>query len=157
MTPEQRNKSAFHIDSPEWRTWSNPEFLLSHKGVCLDEVEEELRCAAMKVLEVSFSPEGYAKAVSAMRINIFLSNLVGSPAVMNEFSYNFVLFGEKPSPDEPWGFSFYGHHLCINAFFYKTQMVMVPCFVGSEPNMIDRGPPILERGPCTAKRHLDYN
>jgi hypothetical protein len=32
----------------------------------------------------------------SMRINHFLGELVKSPAVMNEFSYNFVLFG-RPS------------------------------------------------------------
>jgi hypothetical protein len=58
---------------------------------------------------------------------------------MNEFSYNFVLFG-RPQTDLPWGFSFYGHHLCLNVFFYKTQMVISPWFTGAEPNLIDDGP-----------------
>ncbi|KAL2670196.1 hypothetical protein Neosp_014663 [[Neocosmospora] mangrovei] len=139
MSPELRTRSTYHIDSPEWRTWSNPEFLLSDKGVRLDEVNEELRTAIMQVLKTSLSPEGYEKAVSAMRINGFLGELVEAPAIMNEFSYNFVLFGVEPSTTEPWGFSFYGHHLCLNAFFYKKQIVLSPWFTGAEPNMIDDG------------------
>lgn len=58
---------------------------------------------------------------------------------MNEFSYNFVLFG-TPSESQAWGWSFYGHHLCLNAFFYKSQMVLSPWFTGAEPNEIDAGP-----------------
>lgn len=135
----QRSKIKLHIDSPEWRTWSNPEFLLSHKGVRLDELSESLRSKVMGVLEATLSPEGYQKAVGAMRINGFLGELVESPRVMNEFSYNFVLFGE-PSATAPWGFSFYGHHLCLNVFFYKTQIVVSPWFTGAEPNVIDDGP-----------------
>lgn len=74
-----------------------------------------------------------------MRINGFLGKLVKSPTVMNEFSYNFVLFGE-PSSLDAWGFSFYGHHLCLNIFFYKSQIIISPWFTGAEPNIIDDGP-----------------
>jgi hypothetical protein len=64
---------------------------------------------------------------------------VKTPAVVNEFSYNFVLFGE-PSTAQPWGFSFYGHHLCLSVLLYKTQIVISPWFTGAEPNLIDEGP-----------------
>ncbi len=29
----QRAATCLHLDSPEWRTWSNPEILLSDKGI----------------------------------------------------------------------------------------------------------------------------
>ncbi|OJJ48747.1 hypothetical protein ASPZODRAFT_14872 [Penicilliopsis zonata CBS 506.65] len=136
---KQRQALCFHIDSPEWRTWSNPEFLLSHKGLRLDEVEVNVREAILKVLQATLSPEGYEKAIAAMRINHFLGELVESPKVMNEYSYNFALFG-RPSTTRPWGWSFYGHHLCLNVFFYKQQIVVSPWFTGAEPNEIDSGP-----------------
>ncbi|KAF4551223.1 Hypothetical protein D9617_14g076800 [Elsinoe fawcettii] len=129
----------YHIDSPEWRSWSNPEFLLSDKGLRLDELTPAIRDAILKILELTLSPEGYKKAISAMRVNGFLGELVQSPSVMNEFSYNFVLFG-RPSTNRPWGFSFYGHHLCLNIFLYKTQIFVTPWFTGAEPNEIDEGP-----------------
>ena len=59
--------------------------------------------------------------------------------VCNEHSYNFCFFGE-PSTTRPWGISFYGHHLCLNIFFYQTQMFIAPWFTGAEPNIIDSGP-----------------
>ena len=100
----------------------------------------ELRQAIMGVLRAMLSPEGFEKAVGAMRINDFLGNLVQAPSIMNEFSYNFVMFGSAPSVDRPWGLAFYGHHLCLNAFFYRKQMVLSPWFTGAEPNIIDSGP-----------------
>ncbi|OAP65752.1 hypothetical protein AYL99_01724 [Fonsecaea erecta] len=139
LTPTQVAKLSYHIDSPEWRTWSNPEFLLSDKGIRLDELEPPVRDGVMAVLRATLSPEGYDKAVAAMRINGFLGELVQGTQVMNEFSYNFVLFG-RPSTTAPWGFSFYGHHLCLNVFLYRTQMVASPWFTGAEPNLIDAGP-----------------
>ncbi|KAL2158528.1 hypothetical protein VTH06DRAFT_4295 [Thermothelomyces fergusii] len=139
LTPDQQAALSYHIDSPEWRTWSNPEFLLSDKGLRLDELAPEIAAAALALLEATLSPEGYAKALAAMRINGFLGELVGAPRVMNELSYNLVLFG-APSTSGPWGFSFYGHHLCLSVFLYRTQAVVSPCFTGAEPNLIDAGP-----------------
>lgn len=74
-----------------------------------------------------------------MRVNHFLGEIVECTSVMNEYSYNFVLFG-TPSTTSPWGISFYGHHLCLNIFLYKTQLIISPWFTGAEPNYIDEGP-----------------
>lgn len=139
MSETQKQRTQYHIDSPQWRSWSNPEFLLSDKGIRLDEIGSDLRRNILKVLQLTLSPEGYDKAISAMRINHFLGQLVSAPAIMNEFSYNFVLFG-GPSIERPWGFSFYGHHLCLNIFLYQSQIVISPWFTGAEPNLIDEGP-----------------
>ena len=129
----------YHVDSPEWRSWSNPEFLLSDKGLRLDELSEEVRNSILHILRLTLSPEGYEKAISAMRTNHFLGELIDVHKVMNEHSYNFVLFG-SPSKDRPWGFSFYGHHLCLNIFLYQRQIFISPWFTGAEPNEIDSGP-----------------
>ncbi|KAI1134991.1 hypothetical protein F5Y05DRAFT_188092 [Hypoxylon sp. FL0543] len=141
LSAEQAAKTILHIDSPEWRSWSNPEFLVSDKGIRLDEITPELRTAVLALLEAALSPEGYAKARAAMRINHFLGELVKAPRVMNEHSYNFVQFGAAPAaPDRPWGFALYGHHLCLSVFLYRTQIVVSPWFTGAEPNLIDAGP-----------------
>ncbi|KAH6845229.1 hypothetical protein B0I37DRAFT_328307 [Chaetomium sp. MPI-CAGE-AT-0009] len=136
LTPSQHALLTHHIDSPEWRTWSNPEFLLSPKGLRLDTLPPPTRAAALALLEATLSPEGYAKALAAMRINGFLGTLVNAPRVLNEHSYNLALFG-APSATAPWGFSFYGHHLCLNVFLYRTQVVIAPWFTGAEPNVVD--------------------
>jgi hypothetical protein len=139
LSPTQTETLSYHIDSPEWRSWSNPEFLLSDKGLRLEDVSEDIRSAIMSVLRATLSPEGYEKAISAMRINHFLGELCGCPTICNDLSYNFVLFG-TPSTTQPWGISFYGHHLCLNIFLYRTQVIISPWFTGAEPNEIDSGP-----------------
>ncbi|KAM0200527.1 hypothetical protein ACHAPA_011658 [Fusarium lateritium] len=135
----QRAKTLYHIDDPQWRSWSNPEFLLSDKGLRLDEIDTELRSKVLEVLRLTLSPEGFDKARSAMRLNGFLGNLVKAERVCNEFSYNFAIFG-WPSEIKPWGFSFYGHHLCLNIFLHRSQIIISPWFTGAEPNEIDTGP-----------------
>ena len=138
LDDSQREKLLYHIDSPEWRTWTNPEFLLNDKGLRLDE-HQNLIAPILEILKATLSQAGYEKAIGAMRTNHFLGELVKSPRVMNEYSYNFSLFGQ-PSEDRPWGFSLYGHHLCLNIFLYKTQIMVSPWFTGAEPNQIDTGP-----------------
>ncbi|KAL6404385.1 hypothetical protein AUP68_13777 [Ilyonectria robusta] len=44
----------------------------------------------------------------------------------------FTLFG-KPSETESWGYMFFGHHLGLNVFVNRQQMVIGPVFLGAEP------------------------
>lgn len=68
--------------------------------------------------------------------------------VLNKHSYNFRLFlpevgqheTRAPSSTAPWGWSFFGHHLCLNVMFVGCRMVIAPTFSGAEPDAIDVGP-----------------
>ena len=40
----------------------------------------------------------------------------------------------------PWGYTFFGHHLCLNVVFLGKRMVIGPTFMGAEPDRIDEGP-----------------
>jgi len=59
--------------------------------------------------------------------------------VLNEHSYNFRLFG-TPNLTEPWGYTFFGHHLAFNLVIQGRRMVIGPTFMGAEPDRIDEGP-----------------
>lgn len=107
-------------------------------GLRVDEMSEPLREAVHNLLKASLSPEGYQKVWTAMVMNGFLGELTRLKNVMNPHSYHFCLFGE-PSEDKPWGFNIFGHHLCLNVFTLKGEVVMGPFFVGAEPNVIDEG------------------
>lgn len=135
----QRAALRHPIDARERRAWMNPEVYLLRHGLRLDEVAPELRDAAMAVVAAATSPAGFGKARALMRLNGFLGELVNAPRVMNEWSYNFNLFGEV-SDDAPWGWNLYGHHLALNCLVDGPRMVLTPAFMGAEPNRIDTGP-----------------
>jgi hypothetical protein len=139
LCDSEREKLCYPIDAPEWRRWSNPEFLFNPNGLRLEEVSAQTREAVMSLLRASLSPSGFAKARGCMQTNAFLGQLCDLPTVMNEWSYNFLLFG-RPSEHEPWGWNIYGHHLALNCFVQGRQMVISPTFMGAEPNIIDAGP-----------------
>lgn len=131
-------KLRYPIDSREWRCWMNPEFYVARHGLRLEEIPEGVRAAALGLIKASLSEKGYAQTLAAMRVNGFLGDLVGAPQLMNEQSYNVILFGE-PSSTQPWGWSLWGHHLSFCVFVLGSQMVVSPVFRGCEPNEIDAG------------------
>ncbi|CAI6334761.1 unnamed protein product [Periconia digitata] len=138
LDEQQKQKLMYPINAREWRAWSNPEMVLRPFGLRLEEVSEETAQSILSLLSTTLSPSGYQKALAAMRINHFLGECVHLPAIMNKYSYNFLLFG-TPSTTSPWGFLLYGHHLCIAVYLHSKQIVISPTFTGAEPNVIDSG------------------
>jgi hypothetical protein len=139
LSPAQRGGMRFAVDSQLWRSWQNTELYVEHHGLRLDEADSSVREATMAVLRASLSDRGYEVARGAMRRNRFLGDLVGGPHVLGEWAYVFGLFGE-PSDAEPWGWQLFGHHLSLNCFVVGRQMVLTPCFFGTEPNYAETGP-----------------
>ena len=139
LSPEQRRAMGFPVDSNLWRHWQNTELYVEHHGLRLDEVDGATQAAVMAVVRASLSGKGYDITRGVMRLNRFLGDLVGAPAVLGEWSFIFCVFGE-PSESEPWGWQLFGHHLCLNCFLIGRQMVLTPCFFGAEPNYADTGP-----------------
>lgn len=135
----QLDRLCYAVDAHEWQSWANPEFMQHDTGLRLDERDGPVRDAALAVVEASLSPEGYALTRNLMRINGFLGDLVDLPLLMNEYSYNFALYG-TPSETEPWGWQLFGHHVALNCLVVGSQMVISPVFLGAEPDTIDDGP-----------------
>jgi Protein of unknown function (DUF3500) len=136
---EQRAAMSLPIESDLWRRWQNTEIYVEHYGLRLDEVPDPVREAVMDVLRASLSAKGYETSRAVMRLNRFLGDLVGGPAVLGEWSYTFCLFG-APSASEPWGWQLFGHHLTLSCFVLGRQMVLTPTFMGAEPAYADTGP-----------------
>lgn len=136
---KQRKELQFPLNARQWRSWSNPEMYFSRYGLRLEEVSESIAESVLGVLQATLSAEGFTKAKNAMLMNEFLGQLVNGRKVLNKYSYNFLLFG-NPSGEHPWGWSLYGHHLCMNTFLYNGFITIAPVFIGTEPNEIDEGP-----------------
>ena len=139
LAEAQRALLCHPVDARQWHAWMNPEVYMMRFGLRMDEVEPQVREATLALLQASLSAKGFQRVRDLMRVNHFLGELVGAPRVLNEYSYNLNLFG-TPSLTEPWGWNFYGHHVCLNCRFIGGQMVVTPMFLGAEPNCIDTGP-----------------
>lgn len=138
LTIEQREKTMFTVDDPEWRKWMNQHFYV-RQGVSFKEMSEVQREAALQLLRASLSAKGLKLSRDIMRLNHTLGELNNNNfEEYGEWLYNITVMG-KPSTTEPWGWQLDGHHLIINYFILRDQVVMTPFFVGSEPVIATSG------------------
>jgi hypothetical protein len=132
LAPAQRRTASFAIDDEAWRQWSNIHPWLMRHGVCLADLGRDQRAAALVLLRESLSSAGYETARDVMRLNEHALEITGKPEEYGEWFYWVSVFG-TPGPGEPWGWQIDGHHLNLNCFVLDDQLVLTPCFMGSEP------------------------
>jgi hypothetical protein len=138
LSAEQRAKTVFAVDDPEWRKWMNQHFYI-RQGTGFDEMTETQRDAAFGLLRASLSAEGLQLTRDIMRLNHTLGELNDNNFVeYGEWLYWITVMGE-PSATEPWGWQLDGHHVIINYFVLGDQVVMTPFFLGSEPVIAESG------------------
>lgn len=144
LTDDERARFRYDLDAPEWRAWSNPEFVFHRTGLRLEDVAPEKADAFLDLVRASLSAEGYARVVEAMDLNGFLGELVDLPAIMNNRSYWAALFGD-PTVEGAWGWQLFGHHVDVSFVSVAGRHVVAPVFLGAEPALSDGArPPLFE-------------
>jgi hypothetical protein len=131
LTAEQRARTMFAVDDPEWRKWMNQHFYI-RQGVSFKEMNDAQRDAAFGLMQASLSARGFQLTRNIMRLNETLAELTGDHDFLGEWLYHITVMG-KPSATEPWGWQLDGHHAIVNYFVLGDQVVMTPHFAGSEP------------------------
>jgi uncharacterized protein DUF3500 len=132
LSEEQRRKTLFPVDDPEWRKWMNQSFYV-RQGVGFGEMSEAQRAAAFGLMRAALSAKGLALSRDIMKLNHTLGELNHDNFVeYGEWLYWITVMG-TPSATEPWGWQIDGHHLIVNYFVLGDQVVMTPSFFGSEP------------------------
>src|SRR5688572_20580998 len=138
LNTEQRRKTVFPADDIEWRKWANQPVYM-RQGLSFEEMSPGQRDAAFAMLGASLSAKGLKLTRDIMHLNETLGELNGNNFVeYGEFKYWISVMGE-PSATEPWGWQLDGHHLNLNYFVMKDQVVMTPAFWGSEPTVAKSG------------------
>ena len=132
VTPEQRAKTLFAVDAPEWRKWSNIHPTLMRHGMPLFEMTDRQRDCAFALLRESLSQRGFEEALNIMHLNETVVEMTGRLSEYGEDLYWLSIMG-LPSATEPWGWQWDGHHLNINYFILGDQVVVTPSFLGAEP------------------------
>ena len=138
LDPEQRKKAVFPLDDDEWRKWAN-QHIYMRQGLSFEAMTAAQREAALAMLGASLSAKGLALTRDIMRLNTTLGELNGNNFLeYGEWKYFISLMG-TPSSTEPWGWQLDGHHLNVNYFVLRDQVVMTPAFWGSEPAVAKSG------------------
>jgi hypothetical protein len=137
LTDEQRAATTFPVDDDEWRKWNNVH-RYARQGVSFEEMTAAQRELAFGLLRASLSVKGLEKSRNIMRLNETLAELTKRSGEYGEWLYHITVMGE-PSDTQPWGWQLDGHHLIINYFVLRDQVVMTPTFMGSEPVHAETG------------------
>jgi hypothetical protein len=131
LTPDQRAKTTYPVDDSEWRKWNNVH-RYTRQGVSFKEMSDAQRERAFALLGAGLSARGLEKSRNIMRLNTTIAELTKRFEEYGEGLYYLTVMGE-PSDTQPWGWQLDGHHLIINYFILRDQVVMSPAFMGSEP------------------------
>ena len=68
LSPEQRKKTVYPVDDPEWRKWMNQHFYI-RQGVGFDEMDKGQREAAFALLTTALSAKGFKLTRDIMKRN----------------------------------------------------------------------------------------
>jgi hypothetical protein len=131
LSSVQAARTMFPVDDIKWRKWMNQHFYV-RQGISFQEMTDAQRDAAFGLMRASLSARGVELTRNVMRLNETLAEMAGDHDFLGEWLYFITIMG-KPSATEPWGWQLDGHHAIINYFVLGDQVVMTPCFLGSEP------------------------
>ncbi|MGN9758152.1 DUF3500 domain-containing protein [Streptomyces sp. SD31] len=135
LTDTQKSSTQFTVHSTEWRLWSNIDSY-ERQGVSLADLSDDQKALGTALLKSSLSADGLETTEKIRKINQAAGEAIGNTNAFNEDAFYWTVMG-TPSATEPWGFQFDGHHLVINYFVLGDQVVMSPCFWGSEPTSME--------------------
>ncbi len=138
LSDQERTLAHHPVDSHLWRKWQNTEMWVEKYGLRLEHASPDVRDLVLAVVKASLSDTGFEDTVTVMQLNAFLGEVLNAESVMNEWTYNFCIFGD-PHVIEPWGWQLWGHHLSVSCLVVGGRMVLTPFFLGAEICYADQG------------------
>ena len=140
LDAEQKINVQYSLNDKERFNWN---FVPTQRnGACFRTFTPQQRTAALALLKVSLSEQGYKKANSIMELENILREIEergSSDTYRDPLNYYITIFG-TPSKEKPWGWRMEGHHLAINFSSVNNEIgSSTPTFWGSNPGIVPRG------------------
>lgn len=135
--------------------WNNlPVGMEPRTGLRFGDMSSESKIALHHVLGTILSSQGYLKVISIMQLDDILNQLVETAYSDGKFdketydrirdldwaydNFYVACFGD-PGDEAPWGMSFGGHHLALNATVNGELISLTPLFMGTDPAEVRSG------------------
>ena len=84
LSVEQHKTACFAIGDEAWRKWSNIHPWLMRHGICLADLGQDQREAALGLLRETMSASGYQSARDVMKLNEHALEITGKPEEYGE-------------------------------------------------------------------------
>lgn len=140
LSSDIKGKAQFKYDDEERFDWH---FVpKGRNGISIHELSQPQFDAAINLLKVSLSVQGFKKATDVLSLESVLREVEGrgqDDTYRDPKKYYFTIFG-TPSKDQLWGWRLEGHHISLNfsALDSKIQAA-TPSFFGSNPAIVPSG------------------
>ncbi|MEQ9442500.1 MAG: DUF3500 domain-containing protein [Cyclobacteriaceae bacterium] len=137
----QLQQISFELEEDERYNWHYTP--IERQGLPLKAMGEDQRQAAMQLLQLSLSEQGFSKVQDVMALENVLRLVEDRPAndtYRDPENYYFSVFG-SPQAGEVWGWRLEGHHLSLNFSSLSNEIVSAtPTFFGANPGNVPKGP-----------------
>jgi hypothetical protein len=144
LSAEQKTKGTFGFDDQERFNWHfvplEKDKQPTRKGLPLEQMSAEQKLAALDLLRVALTDDGYKAATTVMSLESILRDAEnGRGPVRNPEWYFFSIFG-TPTKTAKWGWRVEGHHLSLNFVVDQGRVVSAtPSFYGANPATVKAG------------------
>ena len=127
----QRERAAFAFAAEARRDWDyRPR---NRPGLPLRAMGEAQRALAWKLVDLSLSAEGAAKARGVLALEAILQERTVNKAFRDPLNYALAVFGTPGG--EPWAWRFEGHHVCLTLTLVPgVGIAATPHFFGANPH-----------------------
>ncbi|MEA1784797.1 DUF3500 domain-containing protein [Arenibacter sp. GZD96] len=154
LPAELRSQTVFPIDDTE--RFNMNYVPIPRKGLTFHEFNETQKSAAIQLLRATLSKEGYRKTNEIQQLENVLILIENNNYLMPDgklrrdpLNYHFSIFG-TPSPTNPWGWRFEGHHISLNFTSGDGNIISgTPFFLGSNPGIVrieeEQGKQVLKK------------
>jgi hypothetical protein len=139
LTDAQKNTILLTFGDTGVKTsWSNlPAALSPRKGIPLGSMTAKQQTAALALMKVVLSPQGYTELAQVREADDYLKKAAaakGGPGSTDYSSgnYYFAFYG-APSTTKQWLLQYTGHHLTHNVSYKGNKVTFGPTFEGVEP------------------------
>lgn len=108
------------------------------EGLNLKRMTDPQRQAAMRIIEVVMSDEGYTTIKQIIDLENVLRVLESRPpndTRRDPENYSFLVFG-NPGTKDPWGWRVEGHHMSLHYTVVDGHVSFTPSFLGSNPGHV---------------------
>ena len=142
LTPEIEPSVSLPFDDKRkvWSYFPNiPELVQREEGAPLEELTQDQRMAAHRLMECGLSSQGYQKVNAIMRLGDLETRGPAAGRPIGSTFFWLAVFGD-PSSGEPWGWQLEGHHLALNFTVVDGKLSFTPMFLGADPARVPSGP-----------------
>ena len=144
LSPEQLIRAHFAFADLERLRWHYvPREMFDRRGLCLKEMHDRQRNAALALMTSGLSQRGHWKARQIMDLETILGRLERAEGtaglVRNPGLYYFSVYGDPTDPT-PWGWRAEGHHVSLNFTVVNREWIAPnPFFFGANPAEVPAG------------------